>query len=237
MKILHRVLTVQPFQLTGDLSTPPQPIGLVVFCHGSGSSRFSPRNKAVARKLNESGMATLLFDLLNEAEEREDEQTRRLRFDIPMLASRVVQVSRVLANDPEVRDLPLAYFGASTGAAAALMASVEFPYRVKAIVSRGGRPDLAGAKLPLVTAPTLLIVGGRDTEVIRLNQAALRHLGSRSRLQVVPGASHLFEEPGTLDQVTRLAASWFESHFRGETEIEPDLEGGHRHRPVSEPVL
>jgi putative phosphoribosyl transferase len=184
----------------------------VVFAHGSGSGRFSPRNRAVAGVLVDAGFATLLMDLLTAEEETEDVRTARLRFDIPLLAERVVGAIDWLTSDSSLASLPVACFGASTGAAAALIAAAERPQRVDAVVSRGGRPDLAGDSLPLVRAPTLLIVGERDAEVIRLNRQAQVQLGGESHLEIVPGATHLFEEPGALERVSMLAREWFLRH-------------------------
>jgi len=189
--------------LSGDLQIPPKAKGVVLFAHGSGSSRLSPRNQFVAKYLQQAGLATLLIDLLDEKEGREDERTRALRFNIPLLAERLSQITEWLIQ----KKLNIGYFGASTGAAAALIAATTNP--VKAIVSRGGRPDLAGNALPKVKAPTLLIVGGYDTEVIELNREALAQLHCEKKLTIVPGATHLFEEPGTLEQVATLARDWF----------------------------
>jgi dienelactone hydrolase len=200
-------------QLAGDLTLPPGAPGVVVFAHGSGSGRFSPRNRAVASFLADAGLGTLLMDLLTEDEESVDLRTRHLRFDIGLLGRRVVASIDWLAAEPATRDLEVGCFGASTGAAAALLAAAERPERVGAVVSRGGRPDLAGDALPRVTAPTLLIVGGRDIEVLRLNQMAMAALGGEARLEVVPGASHLFEEPGALQRVAVLARDWFLGHL------------------------
>lgn len=200
-------------RLEGDLTIPPDARGIVIFAHGSGSGRFSPRNRAVARALVEAGLATLLMDLLTEAEEAVDVTTGHLRFDIPLLAQRVIVAVDWAASADEVGELSVGCFGASTGAAAALIAAAERPDRVAAAVSRGGRPDLAGKALSHVTAPTLLIVGGRDTEVIRLNQQAQALLPGESRLEIVPGASHLFEEAGALEQVAALARDWFLRHL------------------------
>jgi putative phosphoribosyl transferase len=180
-----------------------------VFAHGSGSGRFSPRNRAVAGVLVDAGLATLLMDLLTAEEEAEDMRTARLRFDIGLLAERVISAIDWLGSDGTLADLPVGCFGASTGAAAALIAAAERPQRVAAVVSRGGRPDLAGNALPRVKAPTLLIVGGRDIEVIELNRQAQALLEVESRLEIVPGATHLFEEPGALEQVAALAREWF----------------------------
>jgi putative phosphoribosyl transferase len=199
--------------LQGFLALPPAPLGLVLFVHGSGSSRHSPRNQWVARVLQREALATLLFDLLTPEEAREDERTGRLRFDIERLARRVGVVSHWIAEEPRVRDLPLGYFGASTGAAAALAAAAPAPGRVAAIVSRGGRPDLVpAAALQAVTAPVLLLVGERDEEVLELNRQAAAHLPS-AQVVLVPGASHLFEEPGALSEVAQCAATWFAGHF------------------------
>ena len=195
--------------LPGDLTVPDGAAGLVVFAHGSGSSRLSPRNREVAEALNRAGLGTLLFDLLTEEENEIDERTRELRFDIGLLGNRLVRALDWLGRRPETRDLPIGLFGASTGAAAALIAAAERPAMVRAVVSRGGRPDLAKDFLEQVAAPTLLIVGGLDTPVIELNQGASRHLGARHRLEIVPGATHLFEEPGKLEEVAALARDWF----------------------------
>ena len=196
--------------LRGLLEVPPAPCGIVLFAHGSGSSRFSPRNARVARGLGEAGLATLLFDLLTAEEERIDEATRELRFDIPLLSRRLIVVTQW--TQKRFRHLPIGYFGASTGAAAALSAAACIP-TIAAVVSRGGRPDLAGSALEKVSAATLLIVGSRDPEVLDLNRQALARMRCPARLEVVPGATHLFEEPGTLEQVTSLAAEWFVRHL------------------------
>jgi putative phosphoribosyl transferase len=201
--------------LEGDLIKPPDARGLVVFAHGSGSGRFSPRNRAVSQMLVEAGLATLLMDLLTAAEEAVDLRTRRLRFDIPLLGRRVIAAVDWLADDATTKKLAVGCFGASTGAAAALIAAAERPDRVLAVVSRGGRPDLAGDALRRVTAPTLLIVGGNDYEVLRLNRQALQALPGKARLEVVPGATHLFEEPGALARVAELARDWFVRHLGG----------------------
>jgi putative phosphoribosyl transferase len=196
--------------LEGDLGMPEDATGVVLFAHGSGSSRLSPRNRYVADVLRERGLATLLLDLLTRAEELAESQTGHLRFDIEMLAERLGGATDWLATHPAAARLPIGYFGASTGAAAALVAAAERPERVAAVVSRGGRPDLAGAALRRVRAPTLLIVGGNDTAVIALNEVALEQLAAAEKqLEIVPGASHLFEEPGALEQVAQLAAGWF----------------------------
>lgn len=200
-------------ELEGTLSIPPDAAGLVVFAHGSGSSRFSPRNQFVANTLETQGFATLLFDLLTPEEEESERWTRHLRFDLELLAGRLVAVIDWLAEGAEFPDRPIGLFGASTGAGAALIAAARRPDAVRAVVSRGGRPDLAGPSLARVRAPTLLIVGGDDEEVIALNQQALEELKSETRLTIVPGATHLFEEPGTLEEVARLAGQWFHTHL------------------------
>ena len=202
--------------LEGDLNIPEGARGIVLFAHGSGSSRHSPRNRHVAQQLNEASLATLLVDLLTEKEEVIDLRTARLRFDIGLLAERLVGVTDWLLQQPDTRGLQIGYFGASTGAAAALVAAAERPDAVAAIVSRGGRPDLAGPYLPRVRAPTLLIVGGNDVQVIELNRTALAQLRCDKQLVIVPGATHLFEEPSALDQVARLAREWFERYLSRE---------------------
>jgi dienelactone hydrolase len=200
--------------LDGDLTMPPGARGVVLFAHGSGSSRHSPRNRYVARVLREAGLGTLLIDLLTRDEERAEARTGHLRFDIPLLARRLGAAIGWLAWDDETRGLPVGLFGASTGGGAALVAAAEHPESVHAVVSRGGRPDLAGEALGRVRAPTLLIVGERDHPVIAMNRDALARLESEKRLDIVPGASHLFEEKGTLEQVARLAASWLERYLK-----------------------
>lgn len=199
--------------LAGILDVPSKPIGVIVFAHGSGSSRLSPRNQAVAADLRGAGFGTLLLDLLTEEEDREDARTAALRFDIPLLAGRVVAAVDFVAGDERLDDLPVGCFGASTGAAAAIVAGAARPERVGAVVSRGGRPDLAGDALGAIRAPTLLIVGRRDPEVLELNEQALSRIGAESRLEVVPGATHLFEEPGALEEVSLLAVDWFGRHL------------------------
>jgi putative phosphoribosyl transferase len=199
---------VGPHRLDGSLSLPARPPGLVIFAHGSGSSRFSPRNVFVAERMIARGFATLLFDLLH-AEESED---RRNVFDIGLLAARLEEAIDWTSGVKEIRELPLGLFGASTGAAAALVAAARERGRVDAVVSRGGRPDLAAAALTQVEAPTLLIVGGLDHEVLELNRWALSRLRCDARLEVVPGATHLFEEAGTLEQVAQIAGDWFVEH-------------------------
>lgn len=203
--------------LDGDLAVPPGAGGLVVFAHGSGSSRFSPRNRHVARRLQQAGLATLLIDLLTPAEEEVDQTTAHLRFDIPLLGRRLLDIVRWVDQDPLASALSLGLFGASTGAAAALRAAADRPDRVAAVVSRGGRPDLAADILPRVRAPTLLIVGERDLAVLDLNRQALEMLGGPARLEIVPQAGHLFEEPGALDRVADLASEWFLRHLRRES--------------------
>jgi len=198
----------------GDLTVPAAASGLVVFCHGSGSSRHSERNRAVAEHLRTTGLATLLMDLLTLDEEALDVRTGALRFDIGLLAGRVADATTWIDTRPETAAMRLGYFGASTGAAAALTAAARNPARVHAIVSRGGRPDLAENALTRVRAPTLLIVGGRDDHVIDLNRHAAQALSVEHRLEIIPGATHLFEEPGALDKVAQLARAWFVSHLR-----------------------
>ena len=199
--------------LEGNLTLPEGARGIVLFAHGSGSSRFSPRNCYVAQQLNREKLTTLLVDLLSPEEEAVDLRTARLRFNIGLLAERLVGVTDWLVRQPDTRPLRIGYFGASTGAAAALVAAAERPQIVRAIVSRGGRPDLAGPAFARVEAPTLLIVGGDDMPVIELNRAALAQLRCEKRLVIVPGATHLFEEPGALDEVARLAREWFQQYL------------------------
>ena len=199
--------------LSGEMQVPDDATGIVLFAHGSGSSRFSPRNQYVARVFREAGVGTLLFDLLTRTEEAIDMQTRHLRFDISLLARRLVDATNWLARQSETNQLSPGYFGSSTGGGAALVAAAALGEKVGAVVSRGGRPDLAGDALPLVTAPTLLVVGGRDYQVIEMNREALTRLRCEKKLEIVPGATHLFEEPGTLAEVARLAAAWFVKHL------------------------
>jgi putative phosphoribosyl transferase len=196
-------------RLPADLEGPERASGVVLFAHGSGSSRASPRNRMVAEVLQARGLATVLMDLLTPDEEDEDRRTARLRFDIPLLAGRLVAAVEHLAADPQTAGLPIGSFGASTGAAAALVAAARRPREVRAVVSRGGRPDLAGDDLGSVEAPTLLIVGGADEQVIELNRQAVERLRGEVALVTVPGATHLFEEPGALEEVARLAGDWF----------------------------
>ena len=197
--------------LEGELGIPPDAQGIVLFAHGSGSSRHSPRNQFVARTIRESGTGTLLFDLLTRVE---DNLTARLRFDIGLLARRLVEVTRWLAKNPETQRYGVGYFGSSTGGGAALLAAAELGKDIDAVVSRGGRPDLAGDALPRVQSPTLLIVGGHDDVVIQLNKEALAKLRCERELKIIPGATHLFEEPGALEEVARLAADWFRRHLQ-----------------------
>lgn len=200
--------------LYGDLALPAQAGGLVLFAHGSGSGRHSARNRQVAQRLQQAGLATLLFDLLTPEEERVDLHTRQHRFDIALLTRRMEAAAAWTRTQPELARLPLGFFGASTGSAAALIAAAQLGRQVAAVVSRGGRPDLAGpAALAAVTAPTLLIVGGADHEVLELNEQALGRLRCASDLAIVPAATHLFEEPGALDRVAELAARWFQQHL------------------------
>jgi putative phosphoribosyl transferase len=209
----HLELGVPAGTIHGDLALPEAARGLVVFAHGSGSSRFSPRNRKVAAVLEQAGFATLLMDLLTEAEEENDRITAAHRFDIEKLSERVVIALDWASADRYTAGLPLGLFGASTGAAAALMAAARRPATVRAVVSRGGRPDLAGPALSSVRAPVLLIVGERDTLVLELNRQAAARLAVPSEIAIVPGAGHLFEERGTLDEVCRLALQWFERYL------------------------
>ncbi|HSK99604.1 MAG TPA: dienelactone hydrolase family protein [Rubrobacteraceae bacterium] len=204
-----------PIYLEGNLVVPEGARGVVLFAHGSGSGRMSPRNRYVARVLQRAGLATLLIDLLTPEEEEVDLRTRHLRFDIGLLANRLTGATDWLSRNPETRHLHIGYFGASTGAAAALVAAAERPYsyKVGAVVSRGGRPDLAGEALSAVEAPTLLIVGGNDLPVLGMNREAMERLRVEKRLEIVPGATHLFEETGALEEVARLAAGWFSHHL------------------------
>jgi putative phosphoribosyl transferase len=204
--------------LEGGLAVPDRARGVVLFAHGSGSSRHSPRNRFVAGALREGALATLLLDLLTPEEEAADARTRQLRFDIALLADRLVGAIDWLAQQPAARGLPVGLFGASTGGGAALVAAAERPDAVGAVVSRGGRPDLAGDALPTVRAPSLLIVGGDDEAVIGLNRRAMARMSAPVTLEIVPGATHLFEEPGTLEQVARLARDWFVRHLVPVTE-------------------
>jgi putative phosphoribosyl transferase len=203
--------------LNGDLSIPADAKGVVLFAHGSGSSRHSPRNEFVAQKIREAGVGTLLFDLLTNAEETIDALTAHMRFDIGLLAERLVDVTNWIAANDETSHLGIGYFGSSTGGAAALVASAELGEAIGAVVSRGGRPDLEGDALPKVKSPTLLIVGGLDYAVIEINREAHALLRCEKELRIVSGATHLFEERGTLAKVAHLAADWFQKHLRSET--------------------
>ncbi|MDP4227764.1 MAG: dienelactone hydrolase family protein [Bacteroidota bacterium] len=207
-------IPINSITLEGNLTIPEGAKGIVVFAHGSGSSRFSSRNRYVAQELQKEGLGTLLFDLLTAEEERIDMVTAHLRFDIDLLANRLVEVTNWLLSNHDTKKLNIGYFGASTGAAAALIAAKEHADTVKAVVSRGGRPDLAEKALPDVKAPTLLIVGGNDFQVIQMNQWALDRLkAEKKELKIVPGATHLFEEPGTLEEVANLAGKWFKRYL------------------------
>jgi len=197
----------------GNLTVPEGAKGIVLFAHGSGSSRFSPRNTHVAKEINAAGIATLLIDLLTKEEEQIDEFTGEFRFNINLLAQRLVHATEWVKKNTNTKLLSIGYFGASTGAAAALIAAAKLPEQVKAVVSRGGRPDLAGEHLPNVKAPTLLIVGGDDTQVLELNRQASQQMTTEKKIVVVPGATHLFEERGKLEEVSRLAIGWFSKHF------------------------
>ena len=203
------IISVGQARLGADLHLPADAVCMVVFAHGSGSSRFSTRNRAVAEDLNRHGIATLLLDLLTREEEKVDEHSRELRFDIPRLAERVAAAAGWVRHHRDLRSLPVGCFGASTGAAAALIAAAEHPDIIRAVVSRGGRPDLAGLALQRVQAPTLLLVGSDDEPVITLNEKAMRQMACEVRLEIVEGATHLFEEPGTLERVMELATEWF----------------------------
>ena len=211
-------IPVGPVTLEGELAIPPAARGIVVFVHGSGSSRHSPRNQYVAQVIRASGNGTLLFDLLTEEEEIEDNVTRHLRFDIRLLAARLMEVTEWLLAEPVARHLGIGYFGSSTGGAAALVAAATGGHRIDAVVSRGGRPDLAGDTLGQVESPTLLIVGGCDDVVIQLNEEALAQLRCEKRMMIVPGATHLFEEAGTLEAVAEAAAGWFHRHLHSHAE-------------------
>jgi pimeloyl-ACP methyl ester carboxylesterase len=215
--VVSREVWIPPLGLAGTLNRPDGARALVIFAHGSGSSQFSPRNIRVAEALNRRGIATLLFDLLLPQEEDD----RQNVFDIALLAQRLKQAVRRVIEEPDVHSLPIGLFGASTGAAAALVAAGGLGDRIGAVVSRGGRPDLAGDILPLVKVPTLLIVGGADHGVIELNQQAFERLGGKKSIQIVPGATHLFEEAGALDAVIELAAGWFESHLVAGRKADP----------------
>lgn len=207
-------IPISAANLRGDLVVPKNPEGIVLFAHGSGSSRHSPRNRFVAQVLNQAGFGTLLMDLLTEKEEEEDQWRGHLRFDVKMLAKRLIPATDWLSRHPQTQNLKIGYFGASTGSAAALIAAPERSAIVKAVVSRGGRPDMADEVLSRIHVPTLLIVGGDDTEVIQLNKEAFERIPTHEKkLEIVPGATHLFEEPGTLEEVARLATQWFSRHL------------------------
>ena len=198
----------------GTLTLPSDAKGVVLFAHGSGSSRFSPRNQYVAKEFNKAKIGTLLFDLLTQEEEETDVMTAEYRFNIGLLAERLIGATEWLRNDLLTKSLAFGYFGASTGAAAALIAAAKLPDEIVAVVSRGGRPDLAGEYLPKVVVPTLLLVGGLDTEVIELNRLAMDQMTNEKKLVIVPGATHLFEEPGTLEEVAKYSANWFLRYLR-----------------------
>lgn len=217
-------------ELAATLVVPEAARGAVLFAHGSGSSRHSPRNRAVAGQLNAAGYATILLDLLTAAEDEEDQLTRRHRFDVVLLGERLGAAVDWACEERDLVGLPLGLFGASTGAAAALLAAAARPHRVAAVVSRGGRPDLAGAALNVVQAPTLLIVGGEDREVLAVNRDAARAMGEVAEVTVVPGATHLFAEPGTLDQVVCRARTWFDVHLCQGTPLPDRLHAGGWHR-------
>ena len=219
------IVPIDGHSLSGDLVLPASPRGIVLFAHGSGSSRHSPRNQFVARGLQHRQLATLLIDLLTPEEERIDDRTAEFRFDIPLLASRLVTIVDWLRERPDTKALPIGLFGASTGGGAALIAAAQRPGDIAAVVSRGGRPDLAGAALSKVASPTLLIVGGRDTPVIMMNRDAMRQMRNETKIEIVPGATHLFEEPGTLERVSELAGGWFVDHF-------PVPASGHVRSPI-----
>lgn len=207
------LMTLEEGAIEGNLTLPQGTKGIVLFAHGSGSSRLSPRNQFVARTLNQAGLGTLLFDLLTKKEEQVDIFTAEYRFDIDLLAKRLVHVTDWLIENPETKDLNIGYFGSSTGAAAALFAAAERPEDIKAIVSRGGRPDLAEKVLDAVQAPTLLIVGGYDDVVIQMNESAFEKLTCEKEILILPGATHLFEEPGKLEAVSEAATEWFRKHL------------------------
>ncbi|CAI9086228.1 alpha/beta hydrolase [Candidatus Methylacidiphilum fumarolicum] len=206
-------VTIGEIYLPGTLEIPPEARGIVLFAHGSGSSRFSPRNQFVAKVLREKGSGTLLFDLLTSDEEAEDEFSGIYRFDIGLLAKRLVGAAHWLKIQKQTRNYPIGFFGSSTGGGAALVAAAELGDKIKAVVSRGGRPDLAGESLKKVKSPTLLIVGSLDEFVLRLNEQALEALQCKKELVIIPGASHLFEEPGALNKVAAVAADWFSAHW------------------------
>jgi putative phosphoribosyl transferase len=218
MQTKEVLIPLKEVELGGELVLPPDASSFVLFAHGSGSSRHSPRNQYVARILREAKIGTLLFDLLTAEEEQAEAYTRHLRFNIPLLAERLIDVTRWASDRVGSSELSLGYFGASTGAAAALVAAVELREMISAVVSRGGRPDLAGDALDHVTTPTLLLVGGNDRHVISLNEEAYYLLRGEKALRIVPGASHLFEENGTLEKVARMATEWFADHLHPMTQ-------------------
>jgi putative phosphoribosyl transferase len=207
-------ITVNSNAIEGNLHVPVDTKGVVLFAHGSGSSRFSPRNQYVANVLNNAGIATLLIDLLTGEEEEVDVHTRQFRFDIELLTARLISAAEWLKKDPQTMELSLGIFGSSTGAAAALIAAAKLPSDVAAVVSRGGRPDLAMDHLKEVKAPTLFIIGGRDRAVLDLNKKAMAQVSAKKKLEIVPGATHLFEEQGKLEEVAKLATAWFIAHLR-----------------------
>lgn len=211
-------IPIQGGHLEGELKIPANSPGIVLFAHGSGSSRHSPRNQYVARIIRQAGVGTMLFDLLTGPEEREDDVTAALRFDIPFLVERLIAATEWVAHESDLERLKLGYFGSSTGGAAALVAAATLGNKINAVVSRGGRPDLAGVALPKVTSPTLLIVGGDDYQVLALNEHAFARLKCEKELKVIPNATHLFEEPGALEEVARLAAQWLDRNLRDHPE-------------------
>lgn len=218
-------IKIEKVTLEGELVIPENAVGLVIFSHGSGSSRFSPRNNFVARHLQENGLGTFLFDLLT----KEEDEVYHNRFNIQLLAQRLADVTRYLMKLPSVQNLPLGYFGASTGAASAIVAASVVPAHIKAIVSRGGRPDLGQDSLELIQAPILLIVGALDQQVIALNRLAMAKIHGTKALRIVAGATHLFEEPGTLEEVAKLSADWFLKYFKEETSLQLQSETGREH--------
>ncbi|MGD6811024.1 MAG: dienelactone hydrolase family protein [Candidatus Bathyarchaeia archaeon] len=209
-----RIPVTRNSAIEGNLTLPPNATAIVTFAHGSGSSRFSPRNQYVAKTFNDNGLATLLIDLLTSTEEEIDMSTAEYRFNIDLLAERLIAATEWLKLDPSTQNMSFGYFGASTGAAAALIAATKLPSDIKAVVSRGGRPDLAAEFLGHVRAPTLLLVGGDDPEVIELNQQALEAIATEKQLIIIPGATHLFEEPGKLDEVAEFSVDWFKRHLQ-----------------------
>lgn len=212
---LNITIPCHPIQLQGILHLPANTKGIIVFAHGSGSGRLSPRNQQIAKQLQQIQFATLLFDLLTIEEDEVDLMTMQYRFDIPLLANRLISVTQWIVNHPKLHSLPIGYFGASTGGGAALLAAAHMQKEVKAVISRGGRPDLAGEEaLPKVKAATLLIVGGEDFQVIELNKQAYALLTCVKKIEIVPGATHLFEEPGKLDEVSRLTKNWFNQYLQ-----------------------